>query len=90
MQCSKNSKGSKSTYNWMSHVISIEVSYHIYACQWRVINVNANFCAYNVWIKFWGLDKGLLCMYVCMSNPFLVCCKGCVTMTSEHRPLSAI
>jgi len=33
-------------------VMSPEASYHIYTSQWSVINVKANFCAYNVWIKF--------------------------------------
>ena len=32
------------------HVISTEASYHIYTSQWPVINVKANFCAYNVWL----------------------------------------
>jgi len=33
-------------------IISTEASYHIYTSQWPVTNVKANFCAYNVRIKF--------------------------------------
>jgi len=34
------------------HIISTETSYRIYTSQWPVININAHFCAYNVWINF--------------------------------------
>jgi len=33
------------------HIISTEASYQIYTSQWPLINVKANFCAYNVRIK---------------------------------------